>query len=222
MILRQIIAVFAKELRSEFKTRYSINAVLMFVLTTVTMIAFSTQEERLENGVASGIIWIILFFTAMTGLAKTFVSEEERGTSLLLKLSTKPAAIYFGKLLYNIILTLVLFGAGVLLFFLFIDEVTIQSPGIFTLIYLFGSIGTAAATTLISAIIARANTKNALFPVLSFPILLPLIAAGVETTTMALTGTAFEQARGNLQIIFSYAVVLISVSYMLFDFVWQD
>jgi ABC-type transport system involved in cytochrome c biogenesis permease component len=58
--------------------------------------------------------------------------------------------------------------------------------------------------------------------VLSFPVLLPLILSGVETTYQALSGVAFAEARNNFQIIGAYMVVVIAVSFMLFDFVWKD
>ncbi len=222
MILRQIAAVFEKDVRSEIKTRYALNAVLMFVLTTVAMIVFSTADEKLTNGLAAGILWVIMFFSAMTGLAKTFVSEEERGTGMLLRISTAPTAVYFGKLFFNILLTILLYGTAVVLFFLFVPGVYIRTPSLFAAVFVLGGIATASAVTLIAAIIAKANTKSALFPVLSFPVLLPLVLAGVESTYQALAGIAFGQAQSNLIILACYSIVLIAVSSMLFDFVWKE
>jgi heme exporter protein B len=219
---RSTLAVFRKDLRSELKTRYTLNAVLMFVLTAVSVIAFSSAGEKITNGIAASMLWIVLFFSAMTGLQKAFVSEEERGTSLLLSLSAPSLAIYFGKLLFNVMLTMLLYGLGTITFLVFIGDVVIRSPLLFWASFVLASIGTAAATTLISAIIAKANTKAALFPVLSFPAVLPLILAGVETTYQALSGVAFSEARNNFQIIASYSVVVIAVSAMLFDFVWKE
>lgn len=222
MILRQISAVFKKDVHSEIKNRYALNAVIMFVLTAVSMVVFSTADERLTNGLASGILWIIMFFSAMTGLSRSFVAEEERGTALLLHLTAPASAVYFGKLLFNISMTVILNGVAVILFFLFISGVQIQSPSIFWTMFLLGSIATASATTIIAAIIAKANTKAALFPVLSFPILLPLIIAGVETTSQALAGVNFMQAQSNFILVTSYCIVVIAASFMLFDFVWKD
>lgn len=221
-LYRSIWAVFRKDFLSELKTRYALNAVLMFVLTTVAVIAFSSAGEKITNGIASSMLWIVLFFSAMTGLQKVFVSEEERGTSLLLSLSAPSLAIYFGKLLFNTALTMLLYGLGTLAFFVFINDVEIRSPLLFWISFILGSLATAAATTLISAIIAKANTKAALFPVLSFPALLPLLLAGVETTYQALSGVSFWEARNNFQIIASYSVVVVAVSAMLFDFVWKE
>ncbi len=221
-IFRKIVAVLEKDVKSELKTRYALNAMLMFVLTTVSMIAFATADEKLTNGLAAGILWIILFFSAMMGLSKSFVAEEERGTILLLQLTSTGTAVYFGKLLFNVLLTMILYGLAVMMFFFFVNGVVIKSPAVFWTSFLLGSVATASATTIIAAIIAKANTKGALFPVLSFPVLLPLILSGVETTYQALSGVAFEQARNNFQIIGSYIVVVVTVSFLLFDFVWKE
>jgi len=221
-VLQRSIAVLRKELLSEFRTRYAISAVLLFVLTTITMIVFATSGDILSPTVAAGILWIVMFFAAMTGLSKTFVSEEERGTSLYLKLVSGSSAIYFGKLVFNIILSLSLNIVAVLLFFMFIGNITVKSPLIFVLSIFLGSIAVAASTTIISALIAKANSKNALFPVLSFPIILPVIILGIQTTVGSFEGTDFEKVRSDFQMLFAYSGLMCVASYFLFDFVWKE
>ena len=152
--MKSIIAILLKEIKSEFRTRYAISTVLLFVLTTVTMIVFATAGEQLNNQVISGIFWIIMFFGAMTGLSKSFVSEEERGTYLLLQLNSKPTAVYFGKLIFNMILSISLNVIAVLLVLTFFSQLQIKNVGLFLLIMFLGSIAIAAATTIISALIA--------------------------------------------------------------------
>lgn len=221
-ILSQIWAVFNKDFKSELRTRYSISAIFLFVVTTITIILFALAGENLSSGIASGILWIIIFFGAMTGLSKGFVSEEDRGTSLLLKLNTTSTAVYFGKLLFNIIMSLCLNTFATLLFVLFNSSLIIKSYEAFILTIFLGSIGMAAAATIISAIIARANTKGALFPVLSFPVLLPLIMVGIEATKSSIEGTAFTQSNGNFQLMIAFCGILIPVSFILFDIVWRE
>lgn len=220
--LKMIIAVFKKDLLSEFRTRYVVTAILLFVLTTITMIVFSAGAEKFSNGLASGLIWIIMFFSAMTGLSKSFVSEEERNTILFLKLSTSSTAVYFGKLIFNVILNLTINTIAILLFFIFMDSVDILNFNIFIATHILGSIGIASASTIISAIIAKASARGAIFPVLSFPVLLPLIILGSESTRMALDGMDLSDAMNNLQMMFAYSGVLISASYILFDQVWEE
>jgi heme exporter protein B len=221
VVLQQIYAVFLKDLKSELRTRYALTAVFLFVLTTISIVLFATRDEQITKGFAAGILWIIMFFSAMTGLAKSFVSEEERGTSFLLQLTTTSTAVYFGKLLFNCILNVLLNTVAILLFFFFID-VQVASPGLFVLAIFFGSLGIACAVTVISAIIAKANTKGALLPVLSFPLLLPLLISGIETTFLSLSGAKFSDVQGDFQMMGSYCVVVATASYLLFDFIWQE
>ncbi len=221
-VLQRSYAVLKKELMSEFRTRYAISAILLFVLTTITMIVFATSGAVLTSDVAAGVLWIVMFFGAMTGLSKSFVSEEERGTSLYLKLVAGSSAIYFGKLAFNIILSISLNAVAVVLFFMFIGNIKLASPEIFVFSILMGSIAIAASTTIISALIAKANSKNALFPVLSFPIILPVIVLGIQTTVLSFEGADFEKARSDFQLLFSYSGLMVLASYYLFDYVWKE
>ncbi len=219
---RKSVAVLNKELLSEFRTRYAISAVMLFVLTTITMVVFATAGDLLTPTVAGGILWIVMFFAAMTGLSKIFVSEEERGTSLYLKMVAGSSAIFFGKLIFNILLALSLNIIAVLLFFIFIGNIEVKSLLIFGLSIGLGSLAIASSTTIISALIAKANSKNALFPVLSFPILLPVIILGIQTTVMSFEGTDFESVRNDFQMLFAYSGLMTVASYFLFDFVWKE
>ncbi len=220
--MKLIIAVLTKEIKSEFRTRYAISAVILFVLTTVVMIVFATAGEMLNNQISSGILWVIMFFGAMTGLSKSFVSEEERGTSLLLQLTTQSSAVFFGKLIFNMLLALSLNIFAVVLLLTFFSNLNIGNFGLFVVIIILGSIAIASATTIISALIAKANSKNALFPVLSFPILLPIIILGIQITSNAFSGATFAKSQDDLQLIFSYTGIMILASYYLFDIVWKD
>ena len=98
----------------------------------------------------------------------------------------------------------------------------IQSASIFGLTVLLGSLGFAAAVTIIAAIIAKANTKGTLYPVLSFPILIPLLLTVMKATARALDGEIFLAALGEFQVLLSYVMVMTAGSYLLFDYVWKE
>ena len=219
--IARFFAVARKDIKSELRTRYAITAMGLFILTTISMIVFATVGEKFNPELAAGVLWIIMFFTAMTGLAKSFVSEEERGTGLLLQLSTTPTSVYFGKLFFTTCLSIVLNAAALFLFFLF-TGLEVKNWLIFGIMELLGSIGLAASTTIISAIISKAGTKNALFPVLAFPLLLPLILAGVETTILSFVGAPWAEAQGNIILMICYSIVVIASSMLLFEFVWVE
>lgn len=215
-------ALFLKELSGELRTRYAINALLMFVVVTLSVILFSLAGETLTRSVLAGLLWVVMFFAAMSGLSRTFVAEEERGTTLTLQLLASPAAIYLGKLSFNVMLSLALNTFIIVLFLVFIPEFQVEQPGLFWLVVCLGGIAVAASTTIIAAIIARAQTKGTLFPVLSFPIMLPLLMAGISATRVAMEERTWDNAVADLQILVSYIVVVMTVSFLLFDFIWKD
>jgi heme exporter protein B len=217
-----MLAVFAKDTRSELRTRYAINALVMFVVTTVSIILFSLGGEGASAEVLSGMLWVVIFFAAMSGLARTFVMEEERATSMTLQLMAPPGAVFFGKLLFNLVLSLGLTTLTVLLYMLLVNGFVIQTWSLFLLTTFLGSVGLAAASTIIAAIIARANTKGTLYPVLSFPILLPLLLTVMNATRLAVEGEPFGEAGGEFQILISYIAVVVTTSYLLFEYIWKD
>ena len=216
------LAVVSKDVRSELRTRYAMNALLMFVVVSVATILFALREDEVSSEILSGMFWVVIFFTAMSGLSRIFVSEEERGTTMILQLVASPSVVYFGKLIFNCGLTLALSTTVTILYVTVFPAFSINSWPIFTLTILLGSLGFAAAATMIAAIIAKANTKGTLYPVLSFPILIPLLMTVMKTTSRALDGEMLSAALGEFQILISYVVIMIAGSYLLFDFVWKE
>ncbi len=219
---RAALAVFLKDWRSELRTRYAISALGMFILTTISIVLFSLGSEGAPIDALSGMLWVVIFFSAMSGLSRIFVAEEERGTAMTLQLHTPPSAVYAGKLLFNVVLVLALTLLAVLLYAGFISGFVIKTYSIFALTVILGGLGFAAAATIIAAIIARASTKGTLYPVLSFPILLPLLLTVINATRLAADGAILEEAYGEFQILISYIVVVATVSFLVFEYVWKD
>jgi heme exporter protein B len=146
--------VFLKDWRSELRTRYAMSALVMFVVTTISIILFSLGGEGASPEVLAGMLWVVIFFAAMSGLSRTFVMEEERGTGMTLQLLTPPGAVFAGKLLFNLVLGAGLTLLTVVLYAFFINGFIVRTLSIFLLTIALGSVGLAAAwprTALLSA-----------------------------------------------------------------------
>lgn len=216
------LTIFKKDILSEFRTRYALNALLMFVITTLSIILFSIGNESVSPELLSGVLWIIIFFSTMSGLSRTFVSEEERGTVMTLHLIARPLPIYFGKLLFNLLLLGGLNIFTVVLYLVVVTGFSVGNYSIFAVTIFLGTIGLASASTIIAAIIAKANTRGTLYPVLSFPILLPLLLTVINATKLAVDGAAFIDALGEFQILASYTIVITAISFILFEYIWKE
>ena len=219
---RQAFAIAGKDFRSELRTRYALNAIGMFVAVVVAVVVFAVGRETITPPITAGLLWICLFFAGVTGLSRSFVVEQERGTMLLLRLSVPSTPVYFGKLIFNTSLALIANSLIVVLFLIMLPDA--YKGGLLTLgiITILLSLGMAAALTIISAIIARAYARGALSAVLSFPIILPIIVLGVDMLRRGADGKGLGVMLDEIALVSGYVVVVIALSYILFDLLWKE
>jgi len=217
----KVLAVTAKDIKSEFRTRYAVNSVIMFALVTLTIISISVGAFRLRPELSAALFWVILFFASMSGLAHVFVKEEESGTAMVLKLSADGLIIFFGKFLFNVLL-LVLITIFVVPLFIILLNIYPANWILFIFCLTMGLIGLSGATTIVAAIVSKATVKGSLLTVLAFPLLLPLFLGVIEITKVAFTGGGFADVSAPVQLLIAYDIVMITISTMLFDFVWRQ
>ncbi len=214
-------AMFVKEWRCEYRTRYALNTLALFAFTTLVVVSFSLGPLGVDRSHGTAVLpvllWIILLFSVAAGLPRTFVQEEETQTAMALRLSATPSALFCGKLLYN--LTLV-YALELLItpFYLLMTSLEVASPWLFAAVLAAGGYGLAAGSTLVAAIIAQARSKGTLFSVLSFPILLPLLVLAVELTRGA---TAGDPGGVAVPVLLLYDATITVAGLMLFPAVWN-
>ena len=217
----EAMAVFAKEWRVEFRTRYALSSLGLFAFTTLVVVSVSLGPigVSLSQGTAvlPVLLWIILLFSAAAGLPRAFVHEEETQTATALRLAATPSALFCGKLLYGLTLTLAL-ELLVTPLYVAMTSLTVKSPGLLAGVLAAGGFGLAAGSTLVAAIIAQARAKGTLFSVLAFPVLLPLLLIAVELTRAAVAGDPADVAL--LQLLLYDASVTVA-GFMLFPVVWN-
>jgi heme exporter protein B len=225
VILRAAAAVFVKDLRTEWRTRVALNALLLFAFSVLVLVGYAVGPTRLtledRPVVNSVLLWIVLFFSAMTGLSRAFVNEEETGTAAALRLSAPPASVLLGKLLANLALLSVVMTVVVPLF-LALMSFGIAAPGLFLAVLALGGVGIAAASTFIAAIVSKTAAKGALFAVLATPLLLPPLVAAVTGTRIAATEPDLAAGLDVVRLLFAYDGLMVTASFLLFDAVWRE
>lgn len=214
-------AVFAKDLRIELRTKYALNTIMMFGITTLAVVSFALGQSGLPEKLLAALFWIVMFFSTMAALAQVFVREEEAGTGLALRLTAEPNSVYLGKLFFNLVLLTSLAAIITPLFFVLTDAPTGNIPA-FLVVLTLGILALCAASTLVAAIISKASVKGALFAVLSFPILMLPLMMLVAATDSVLMGLGFSEILAPLQGLLAYTVIMITASLMLFKFVWNE
>jgi heme exporter protein B len=196
----------------------------MFALTTLIAVSFSIGSFRIGDAdqpfLYAVLLWVILVFSALSGLSRSFVKEEEAGTMDVLKLSARPQAVFLGKLLFN----LTLLGALEIIVvpsFILLMNYKIKLPGLFAVIIISGGFGLGAGTTIVAAMIAQASARGALFSVLSFPLLLPLMITAIKGCERAAVGID-PAGWPEVRIAVAYAAIMIVMSLFLFPMIWEE
>ncbi len=215
-------AVLEKDIRLEWRNRYALNMLLMFVMSSLFLIALAIGQDPISEHMKSALLWVVIMFSAAIGLGRSFIAEEERGTVLLLQLNVRGSQVLAGKLIFNFILLAAvdLVGLGM---FSFLLDMQVENLSLMLLVLTLGSIGLAGATTLLSAIIARASNKGPLLPVLLFPMLIPLLLSVVRAASQALEGgLGWSGVQVELTTIGAFAGVVLTASFLLFEFVWTE
>ena len=220
-MLARAAAVFRKDITCEFRTRYAVNAIVLFAVTTLAAVSFAVGGVGVSRPVQASLLWIIVYFSAMSGLSRAFVREEEARTASALRLAAAPGAILGGKLLFNLAL---LAALEVVTVPLFVGMMGLEVKGwpLFGAILVVGSAGLAVAATIVAAIVSKANVKGALFAVLSLPILLPLLIGAIHGTQASLESAGFAEGMQDFKLLVSYTGIMFIVSLFVFRFIWED
>ena len=110
LYLNQIKAIVWKDLVIELKTRELFSSMFIFALLVIIIFIFSVDLSIVKaNEVGPGVLWVAFLFAGTMGLNRSFMLEKENGC--LEGLILTPAdrtAIYFGKLISNLIFLMVM------------------------------------------------------------------------------------------------------------------
>jgi heme exporter protein B len=218
--LAETAAVFAKDWRSEARTRTALNTLGLFALTTLVLVGVGLGPLGVSAAgvqVLPFLLWLVLLFATTAGLPRLFVHEEETHTATALRLAARPSTVFWGKLAHGLSLTLAL-EAIVTPLFVAMVQLPVARPGLLVATLAAGAFGLAAASTVIAAIIAQAQGRSTLFAVLSFPLLVPLLLLVVELTRNAVVG---EPGGDALRQLLLYDGTLAVAGSMLFPVIWN-
>jgi len=188
--LRTIKLVLAKDLRIEWHNREITATMGFFSVLMVLIFAFAFVNpagDALKSEVTAGVLWVGLLFSGTIALTRTFDRERDLEAVRALLLTPAPrAAIYLGKLTGVVVLMLLVQLVVALLSGLFFAA-NIGQHAVWLALFLgLGTVGYAAVGTVVSAALIRAKSRDALIAALLFPVVTPLVMAGVRGTSMLL------------------------------------
>ena len=173
--LADVAALTRKDLRVELRGRDTLPAMLLFVLSTLVVFHFAIPDGAGDDA-AYGLLWVAIVFTALLGLARAWVPEQEHGVLDGLVLAPcDRSAIWLGKTIATLAFLLAAQAVALPAFVLFFEPLDATAlAGV-----LLADIGICAVGSLMSAMAAAARAREVLLPLLVLPLAIPLIVGGV-------------------------------------------
>ena len=194
MFFRTAWLVLRKDVAIEAKSWEVLTTTLFFAVSCVLIFAFAfVKEGRAVEDAAAGILWIAIAFSGTLALGRTFERERYGETLRALLLAPAPrAALYVGKLLGMLALLALAELLLVPLVALMFQAPLFSRPLLLLALLAGGTIGFCAVGTLFAAMLVRARSRDVLLPILLYPIVIPVIIAGVRGTAALLGATPDE------------------------------
>jgi heme exporter protein B len=176
-----VAALARKDLRLELRSRDTLPAMLLFVVSALVVFNFSLPAGS-SRPAAYGLLWVAIVFTALLGLARAFAAErEQRLLDGLVLAPCDRSAIWLGKVISMFALLLVAETVALPAFALFFAPVDLSLvAGL-----LLADVGLAAVGTLLAAMAAASRARELLLPLLLLPLVIPLVVGGVGASVAA-------------------------------------
>ena len=215
-------AITAKDLRAELRAKESLIVMIAFSVLAVLVfgLAFDLRVPD-ATMVVPGVLWVVILFSGVLGLNRSFGSEVERGTLAVLLLAPMDrSTIYFGKLIAHF--GFMLANAAIILpFTVVIFDINVLQPWILVGVGL-GTLGYTAVGMLFAALAANSRARESLLPIMLLPVMVPIFLAGVALTSAVLDGRALGDFQRWLWVMLIYDLLFLTVAYLVFDSIWEE
>ena len=217
--MENILTLIHKEFLIEARNKQGFYTSLLFSLIAVISMSFASYGQTLNPTLASGMLFIVLLFSAVLTVPRVFISEQDSNTFDLIRTWTTPQTIFAGKLIFSFLQVLC---TGVVLSILFtvFFEIQIKSYLFFFGSLFLGAASLSAASSLCSALALGATSRWLLSVVLSVPILLAPLAMCIGAMRVAFGVGSVQGGFENLLGLIGFVVAMLAIGLKLVGEVW--
>lgn len=217
-LIDQVKFLIKKELLLEWRSKYALNGVLLYVVSTVFVcyLSFVSVEKITWNA----LFWIIMLFASINAVSKSFL-QESKGRQLYIYTIASPLALIISKTIYNVLLMVVLTLIALAFYILVFDYVP-RDLGLYLLAAVLGSLSFATIFTMISAIASKAGNGGMLMAILSFPVIIPVLIVLIKLTKNAIDGLDRSVSLDEIGLLLVINLLVAALSVLLFPYLWRD
>lgn len=224
---QQYRVLLGKDIRREFRTFDMLLS--MFLYSVLVLIVFGAALTQAGSSLdimklSGGLLWVIIVFTSLLGLNRSFAYEKENACIEGLMLVTSDRSVIFlSKTTSNLLFLLLVEAVTVPLFyFFFLTGIGIGKTMLLIVFpIILGDIGMAGVGTMLSTMTVNTRGKDVILAILFIPLIFPMLYACVSATTAVILadGGFMTVYLRSLLLAGGYDVIMLLASWALYGFV---
>jgi heme exporter protein B len=222
--VRAVGALVRKDLLLELRTKETVPAMALFALVAYVLFHFALHRNALAGDLAAGVLWVTILLAAVLGVNRLFVAEREQGGfDGFLLAPVDRTAMLVAKVLALVCFLAVLELIAVPAFFVLLLG---PSPGPafpeLLGILALADVGLAVVGTLASALAVQTRARDLIGPLLTLPLLVPVVIAAARATAPLFAGAGGGVEAKWVAVLGLYDLVFVLLAYAVFDFLLED
>jgi heme exporter protein B len=188
--LRQSWTITAKDLRSEVRSKETVNASLSFSVIILLLFSFAfdpTSEQIVE--LSGGLLWLVFAFASALVINRSFARDLPNDClDALLASPVSGAALFFGKAVANFVLLLAIELISLPVFGIFYNVDWTRQLWPLMAVVLLATWGLSVVGTTFSAMTVNMRLRELMLPMLVYPILIPCLLAAITLSAELIAG----------------------------------
>ncbi len=221
-LFSSFLALFKKDFSIEWRNRYILSGALLYSFSSifVSYLSFESSLAPFNQATWLSLYFVILLFAATGFVSRSFQKEEGRSKLFFFQL-VSPVELILSKILYNTFILSFLSLLSWSLFVLFFGS-PINSNSLFLMVLFLSSTSLGTSLTLISGIASKTSNQATLMVVLGFPIVIPQILLFIKISEYCFLVNGWTEALGSILLLLAIDAILLSMSYLLFPYLWRS
>lgn len=218
--LRQSLTITAKDLRSEIRSKETINASLSFAIVILLLFsfAFDPTSEQIQE-LAGGLLWLVFAFAGALVINRSFARDLPNDClDALLASPVSGAALFLGKAVANFILLLAIELVSLPVFGIFYNINWTRQFWQLMLVVVLTTWGLSVVGTTFSAMTVNLRLRELMLPMLVYPIMIPCLLAAIQLTAVLIAGKPIEgDLKLWLRLLVGFDVIYTALALVLVD-----
>lgn len=218
MFVQQLFTLIKKDFLLEWRQKHTLFGVMLYVGCTVFVLYMMAGQP--ESRIWNALFWIAQLFVTVNTVAKSFLQEGEARARYYFTI-VAPVQYMLAKMVYSLAMMMVMMFISLGLFSIMLGNPLIR-PAMYVGVCCLGASSLSLLFTFLSAIAAQARQNAALMAILGFPIAIPLLMILSNLALSAVSPVLQEGWWGLAFTMLGMDVLIITLSLILFPFLWKE